>query len=335
MQIATETSIPEERHFDGKIFPLTFSPSPVSGTNASDIKEQFKAWLTSNGQNGNDGNKGKIEKLLIEHGAILFRGFHTNSAQDFADCVLAIGYENFPYKGGNAVRKKIVGDIVFTANEAAGPIPFHHEMAQVPIFPKKLYFYCQKPAHTGGETPLVLSHYIYKKLREKFPEYIEKLEKMGVIYNRIMTAHDRPESPLGRGWKSTFGVSTKSEAEEKLRSQNYSWEWMDSDVLHEITPILPAVRVDERTGQKVFFNQMIAAYTGWKDQYNNPEKAITLGDKTPLDTEFMRNLIEISQNSKMAFLWKSGDILLVDNITTMHSRHPYTGGREILASLAQ
>jgi len=238
-------SIPEEKTFKGKVFPLTLSPTVTDPT--VNVKDKFKEWLKENGQS----KSGTIEKQLIDHGAILFRGFHLNSAQDMADCVLAINYDHFPYEGGNAVRKKIIGDIVFTANEAPGPIPFHHEMAQVPVFPRKLYFYCEKPADTGGETPLLLSNHIYTTMAEMFPEFVAKLEQHGVIYNRSMTAHDRPDSPLGRGWKSTFSATTKEEAEDKLRKKNYSWEWSENDVLREITPILPAVRVDDRTGNLV------------------------------------------------------------------------------------
>ncbi len=32
--------------------------------------------------------------------------------------------------------------------------------------------------------------------------------------------------------------------------------------------------------------------------------------------------------------WQSGDLLLVDNIRTAHSREPYEGPREVLVALA-
>jgi len=32
--------------------------------------------------------------------------------------------------------------------------------------------------------------------------------------------------------------------------------------------------------------------------------------------------------------WQAGDLLLVDNIRTAHSREPYEGAREVLAGLA-
>ena len=39
------------------------------------------------------------------------------------------------------------------------------------------------------------------------------------------------------------------------------------------------------SGNKVWFNQIVAAFTGWKDSRNDPEKAVTLGNGEFLDKE--------------------------------------------------
>jgi len=332
LEVKTE-NIHESKSFDSKVLPLTLVPGKPC-----DSLEPFLNWLRVHGQKGSKtGTEHSIEHLLIDHTAILFRGFGVKTPEDFAECVKAVGYENFPYIGGNAVRRNVVGNIVFTANEAPGhiSIPFHHEMAQVPVFPSKLYFYCSNPPDTDGQTPLLHSHMVYETMAKLYPEFMDQIEQKGVIYSRIMTAHDRPESPLGRGWKSTYAVNTKEELEAKLREKGYSWEWRDGEILREITPVLRAVKVDERTGKKQFFNQIIAAYTGWKDEYNVPEKAITVGDQSPLNLEFMQKLVELSQTEKVVFKWQQGDILIIDNITVMHARSSFTGDRRILASLAK
>jgi hypothetical protein len=43
---------------------------------------------------------------------------------------------------------------------------------------------------SGGETPIVLSHYVYKRMKEKFTEFVEKLEKDGLIYTRLLGEGD-------------------------------------------------------------------------------------------------------------------------------------------------
>ena len=71
----------------------------------------------------------------------------------------------------------------------------------------------------------------------------------------------------------------------------YTWDWQANNDLRATTPILPAVR-NLGDGRSSFFNQLIAAFKGWKDTRNDPSKAITFGDGTSMvlspDSDFMR-----------------------------------------------
>jgi hypothetical protein len=55
---------------------------------------------------------------MVNHGAVLFRGFDVTTAPLFAEAIEATGAPNLPYVGGAAVRTPVVGDRVFTANES-------------------------------------------------------------------------------------------------------------------------------------------------------------------------------------------------------------------------
>ena len=94
-------------------------------------------------------NKAELETQLSDAGALLFRGFPINSAETFDEFSAAFGYDNFTYKESlsNAVRINFT-ERVFTANEAPkdAEIYLHHEMAQTPIYPSKLFFFCQSAA---------------------------------------------------------------------------------------------------------------------------------------------------------------------------------------------
>ena len=58
-------------------------------------------------------------------------------------------------------------------------IPFHHELAQTPVFPHRVLFFCDIPAATGGATPLLDSHRVYTRIRDQLPEFMEELETKG------------------------------------------------------------------------------------------------------------------------------------------------------------
>ncbi len=106
---------------------------------------------------------------------------------------------------------------------------------------------------------------------------MEKLEHVGVKYQRFLSEEDDPSSPIGRGWKSTFLTQKREEAEAKQTKQGGTFEWQADSVMKIVSAGLPAVRTDDRTGKKTFFNSVIAAYTGWKDSRNVPEKAVVFG----------------------------------------------------------
>jgi hypothetical protein len=123
--------VPQQKTFeDGKAFPKILSPTKEIGT-----KDQMLEWATQ--------YKQELTIELRDQGAILFRGFPIDGAEDFNDFVEALGIENLPYIGGAAVRHAIYKN-VHTTNESPPDqvIPFHHEMAQVPLYPQTLFFYC-------------------------------------------------------------------------------------------------------------------------------------------------------------------------------------------------
>jgi hypothetical protein len=227
---------------------------------------------------------------------------------------------------------------VFTANESPPSklIPFHHELAQTPSYPSRILFFCDSAPDVGGETPLVLSTVVYDQLRKAHPDFIAKLERVGVVYSRVMTAHDRPSSAIGRGWRATFRANSREEVEKALKNRGYSWEWLgdgEDAMLRETSPVLEAVK-DVGNGKKAFFNQVVAVWGGWRDEFNEPGMCVRAGDGEALDKIAMESAVRIMEENKVAIPWEKGDILYIDNCKVQHSRNPFKGARRVLASLA-
>ncbi|CAL4965761.1 unnamed protein product [Urochloa decumbens] len=311
-----DARLPQQRVVEGIAFPAVVVPSaPASAAATGAGVDEFLAAVRSE-------RATRLEPLVRDAGALLLRGFPARTAADFDRAVDAFGYEELPYVGGAAPRTNVVGR-VFTANESPPDqkIPFHHEMAQVE--PK-----------SGGETPIVLSHYVYKRMKEKFPEFVEKLENDGLIYTRVLGEGDDPSSPIGRGWQSTFLTKDKDVAEERAAKLGMKLEWTDDGVKTIMGPI-PAVKWDESRGRKIWFNSMVAAYTGWKDARNDPVKAVTFGDGSPLPGEVIHECGKILEEECVAVPWQHGDILLIDNWAVLHSRRSFEPPRRILASLCK
>jgi len=280
-------------------------------------------------------NAEELNELAAKHGAVLFRGFPLATDQDFDAFIRAFEFPNFQYKDSlsNAVRVNRT-ERVFTANEAPPEVNIllHHEMAQTPIYPSKLFFFCEKAAEKGGATPLCRSDALFAAMEEEMPQFAKDCEEKGLLYSNTMPSLDDAKSGMGRSWASTFSVETKEEAEERMRQLGYSWQWLEDGSLRATTPVLPAVR-DLGDGRKSFFNQMIAAFGGWKDERNDPSKALTFGDGSPLDPEAATRVIELAEELTFDLPWQDGDVALVDNYVVMHGRRTFEGTRKVLASL--
>lgn len=309
---------------DGRPFPLVKMPADPTIR-----RETFNEWLSENHVH--------LKSELEQFGAILFRGFPIEEPAHFESILDAAKFENMPYVGGAAPREQVTRSRILTANEAPPekPIPFHHEMAQVPNPPNYIFFCCDTPSPTGGETAIVHSHTVYKRFQEIDPAYAETMEEIGVKYRRVMPDYDDPNSPIGRSWRSTFQTEDRDTAEARMRAAGMEWHWRDNGDLETITGRLPAIRTDERSGRKTFFNAVVAAYTGWIDERNTPEQAVILADGRPLKEHVVHQIAQAMETESVAFRWHRGDVLMIDNQLVLHSRRPFTGKRRILASIAQ
>ena len=289
--------------------------------------ESIADWLKS--------HKKQLEKDLAAHGAILFRDLKISNDKEFDRFIRAFDWPSFTYEESlsNAVRQNRT-DLVFTANEAPPSVSIflHHEMAQTPIYPSKLFFFCEQAPESGGATPICRSDILLEHLNREIPEFVESCESLGLRYSQTMPAENDLASGQGRSWRSTLSAETIEEAETKLSRLGYQWEWGEGGALSVTTPVLPAIRT-AKDGRKVFFNQLIAAFRGWQDARNVSEKSICFGDYSTISNDDMAIVIRLSDLLTFEIPWQTGDVVLVDNFLAMHGRRPFEGQRRVLASL--
>lgn len=312
-------------NFDESVFP-----SVILNQEGLDTIEATNEWIKQ--------HKTELEAELSNSGAILFRGFPVDSAESFDAFSATFEYPSFTYKESlsNAVRINFT-ERVFTANEAPKEVEIylHHEMAQTPISPEKLFFFCNSAADQGGATPICRSDQLFKALESELPELAKEFEIKGLRYTTHMPSKDNSDSGQGRSWASTLDVETKPQAEKKLAKLGYDWQWQDDGSLRAVTPVLPAVLVLEN-GKKVFYNQLIAAYMGWAGVREEPSRALSFGDGSAIPKEALERIAAISENFTYDLQWQDGDVALIDNKITMHGRRPYSGERkrQVLVALA-
>jgi hypothetical protein len=241
--------------------------------------------------------RGESERLvdtLSLHGAILLRGLPVEDANDFDAFIRAFGLKSFTYE--------------------------------------RLFFFCEKAPEAAGETPVCRSDVLLSQLERRDPAFVEACLRLGVRYSNVMPAEDDGQSGQGRSWCSTLGARSEQQAEARLDSLGYRHEWLGDGSLRATTPPLPAVRT-LADGRRVFFNQLIAAFRGWKDARNDPRKSIAFADGSAIPTTGMQTAIELADELSYDIAWQTGDVALIDNFLVMHGRRPFVGERRVLASL--
>ena len=190
---------------------MTF-PHLIENTSGMSEPDAIASWVRT--------NEVQLKSALADDGAILFRGFPIACAEDFDQFAAAFGYGEFTYEESlsNAVRINKTRR-VFTANEAPPDVEIflHHELAQTPVYPQKIFFCCLSAAEEGGATPICRSDDLFDAFKSEHPQWANQFESLGVKYSTHMPGDNDLNSGQGRSWKSTLSVSSNEAAEARLR----------------------------------------------------------------------------------------------------------------------
>jgi alpha-ketoglutarate-dependent taurine dioxygenase len=129
-------------------------------------------------------NPSQWRPRLLRHGALLFRGFGFDSLEVFEAFALDFSPELLSYTGGASNRKKVLGN-VYTSTEASPRLVIsqHHEGAYLPRMPSMISFFCDRPAATGGCTPLASA----RKVTARIPgEVLDEFERRRITYVNLL-----------------------------------------------------------------------------------------------------------------------------------------------------
>ena len=301
------------------------------------------AWLRDNGD--------ALNALARDAGAIVLRGFPLKDTDDFARMVEHFPSTTYGYAGGAAQRNNLKGKVFETTHAAAHTtLCLHQEMSYLPHYPSQLAFFCQHAADSGGETWIGDMRRAQKLLPQKF---VNAVRQRGVLYTRNWRAPgSTAEHPLieqqHRTWHESFYTTDKSKAEEACRGMGVEHTWEPDGGL-TIRFRASGFVTHPVTGEEVWFNQahaqtMVPRNIG-QERYDLYQKYYPPGRLRPMQTTFrdgepfdpadVEAVLDVMQQVTVAFPWRAGDMMLVDNIYTAHGRNSYTGRRDVQVSLVK
>jgi alpha-ketoglutarate-dependent taurine dioxygenase len=276
-----------------------------------------------------------VDRMLLRHGAILFRGFGVRSTESFGSAAEALCSPLMDYVYRSTPRTT-VGKHVYTATEypAHASIPMHNEHAYARDWPMRLMLCCLSPAETGGETPLASTAGVTKRIAD---EVKESFARRGVMYVRN----------YGRGvdltWQQTFQTDSKQDVATFCREHSIECEWLSDGHLRTRQRCQGLAR-HPVTNQELWFNQAHLFHVSSLDaatqsamldvfaEEHLPRNAY-FGDGGAIDPGVLDHIRQAYVSETFTCAWESGDVMLLDNMLVSHGRRPYTGQRRVLAAM--
>lgn len=309
---------------------------------------------------------GHAKSLLLEHGALLFRGFVVPDAAAFERVARAVDPALKKDYLGTSPRDALT-EFVFTASELPGhyPIPQHCEMSFVKAPPRRLFFCCLRPNEgPGGETPLADYRKVYQDMD---PVVRSRWETRGL---RIVRNYSGPPAEGAvqvrdptqlKRWDQMFGSTDRAVVERKCVENGFEAVWRENGLLRLVST-QTAARNHPETGVPVWFNHAnvfhssapageyakIAGrlgfwpWTGWRVAAaaltvfgrltRDPENApmhVTFADGGTIPDSDVTAVREAIWKNMVFPRWQLGDVVAIDNASVAHGRMPYSGPRRI------
>lgn len=276
-----------------------------------------------------------VEQQLLDYGAVLFRGFDVKGVTGFRSCVDVISGSALEYKFRASPRSEVAEHIYTSTDYPADQSIFpHNEHAYSPIVPLRLYFYCESPSDTGGETPIGSTRDVMKRID---PSVIERFERKGILYVRNYG------DGFGLPWQVVFRTEDRVAVEAYCRSVGIQCKWKEGNRLRT-WQTGPAVVHHPFTGERIWFNHGTFFHVtslepsvrdGLLESF--PEEDLPqntyYGDGTPIEPEVLDHLRQAYTESMVMFPWQKGDVLILDNVLAVHARQPYQGFRRVLVAM--
>ena len=290
-------------------------------------------------------DRDELRGLVLRHGGLLLRGLPVSSAEDFE----AVANQFLPvqesYIGGVSRRSRVHNN-VYNTTEAPNDVVIeqHLEANHTPRPPNTIVFNCQTPAQEMGETPLAS----FVELFDALPgEVTEPLENEQVVYTReLMDRGSRlykllPNSvtqSLALSWQEVSGCDDYAEARETLEQEGYEVSIRGSRRLRTRCT-QPVIGTHSQTKLKRWYlSDQITRRLPWYTRLPRRLLRSQLGMEFALESgrRFAPGVLELVHKElarlRFSFLWRRGDVLVLDNEQMSHGRNPFSGERLILTA---
>jgi alpha-ketoglutarate-dependent taurine dioxygenase len=278
-----------------------------------------------------------LRAVVAEHGSVLLRGLGLRDAAETGAVFRVMGPTGLmTEKEAFAARRTYSGGVYSSSKWPANqPMCMHHELSYTLEFPGLMLFACLNAPTDGGATGVADSPSVLDALPD---ELVERFEREGWLLIRAYN------DDIGASYTEAFGTDDRGAVESYCRANAIDFEWQPGGGLRTRQRRSAVVR-HPVTGRRCWFNQ-IAFLNEWTldpevreflvDVYGEDGLPFNtrFGNGDPIGDDIVQLLNGVYEANTAREPWQAGDLMLVDNIRSAHSREAFSGPREVLVAMA-
>jgi hypothetical protein len=281
-------------------------------------------------------HRDEVRAVVSEHGAVLIRGLGladvAGTGAVVASLVDGLTTEQETFAARRTYSDGLYASTTWPANQ---PMCMHHELSYRLQFPGLMLFACLTAPTAGGATAVADATSVLAALPS---DLVQRFEREGWQLLRSYNGE------IGASVEEAFGTDDRAAVEDYCRGNAIEFEWQPDGGLRT-RQRRSAVVSHPVTGRRCWFNQ-IAFLNEWTlapeireylvDVYGADGLPFTTryGNGDPIGEDVVQLLNEVYEAHTAREPWQAGDLMIVDNIRTAHSREAYEGPRDVVVAMA-
>ena len=277
-----------------------------------------------------------LRAVVAEYGSVLVRGLGLRDACEIGAVFQRLATGLMTEKEAFAARRTYAEGVYSSSKWPPNqPMCMHHELSYTLEFPGLMLFACLAAPTAGGATAVADSPTVLGALP---PELARRFEREGWLLTRNYN------DEIGASIAEAFGTEDRGAVESYCHTNAIEFEWQPDGGLRTRQRRSAVVR-HPVTGQRCWFNQ-IAFLNEWTTDPEVREYLVDVygadglpfntrfGNGDPIGEDVVQELNQVYEANTAREPWQPGDLMLVDNVRTAHSRESYEGPREVLVAMA-
>ncbi|RZT88602.1 alpha-ketoglutarate-dependent taurine dioxygenase [Pseudonocardia sediminis] len=285
---------------------------------------------------GWDEYRAGVRAVVARYGSVLVRGLGLRDAADVTDVFRGLAdslmIEREAFASREVYAEGVYSSSTWPANQ---PMCMHHELSYALDVPGMMMFACLQAPAGGGATGVADAATVLEALP---PALVDRFEREGWLLTRSYN------DEIGATVAEAFGTDDRGAVEAYCRANAIDFAWQPDGGLRTSQRRGAVVR-HPLTGRRCWFNQIAFLNEATMapevreylvEVYGQDGLPFTtrFGNGDPIGDDVVQLLTDVYEANTVREPWQAGDLLLVDNIATAHSREAFTGDREVLVAMA-